>query len=443
MRVAVLGGAGYVGLVTGAGLAALGHTVACADVNEAKVSLLSTGRSPIVEEGMEPLLAAQLAAGRLTFTTDAAGAIAGAGVVLIAVGTPPAPDGQSDLSQVVAVTRQIAQHLTPYAVVVLKSTVPVGTVDLVREILGERHREGEDFDIASNPEFLREGKGLADFFNPDRIVTGAATERPLAVLRELYAPLLAGQAPGQDGPAPLVETSIPTAQMIKYAANAYLATRISFINELAWVCERTGADVEELAHGLGLDPRIGSSYLHPGLGFGGPCLDKDLRALVHVAESHGFQPGLLRAVLERNEGQLEEVASRLRAGLGGLLYNRVIGALGLAFKAGTNDVRDSMAMRLVDRLEREGATVRAHDPEAMDAARAMAPERTYVDDPYAAAEGAHAIAVLTEWPLYQALDLTRLRQRMAGDLVVDTRNVLNPAAVRAAGLTYVGIGRGA
>ncbi|MEK9659301.1 MAG: UDP-glucose/GDP-mannose dehydrogenase family protein [Chloroflexota bacterium] len=443
MRVAVLGGAGYVGLVTGVGLAALGHTVVCADVNSDKFAMLSGGRSPIVEEGMKELLARQLAAGRLTFTTDAASAITGAAVVFIAVGTPPAHDGQSDLSQVVTVALSIAQHLSPYAVVVLKSTVPVGTVDLVREILSERAREGEDFDIAANPEFLREGKGLADFFKPDRIVIGAAAERPLAVLRELYAPLLAGKAPGQSGPATLVETSIPTAQMIKYAANAYLATRISFINELALVCERTGVDVEELTHGLGLDPRIGASYLHPGLGFGGPCLEKDLRALVHVAESHGFQPGLLRAVLERNEGQLEEVASRLRTGLGGLLFNRVIGALGLAFKAGTNDVRDSMAMRLVDRLEREGATVRAHDPEALDAARAVLPGLACVDDPYDVAEGAHALVVLTEWPQYKALDLVRLRARMAGGLLVDTRNLLDPAHVRAAGFTYVGIGRAA
>jgi UDPglucose 6-dehydrogenase len=444
VAVCVVGAAGYVGLVTGVGLAAVGHRVTGVDVNEDAVGQLRRGISPIHEEGLSPLLEAGLRSGTLRFGTDLSEALRTAEVVFIAVGTPSREDGHADLSQVIEVAENLARHLDKYTVIVVKSTVPVGAVELVRSIVGRHRPEGEGFDIVANPEFLREGKGLADFFHPDRIVVGASSDRARGMMRQLYQPILDRRTPWPNprngtNPIPLVETDLASAQMIKYAANSFLAMRISFINEIAALCERVGSDVREVARGLGYDPRIGPGYLEAGLGFGGPCLEKDLRALIRIAEETRYEPRLLRAILDRNDQQLREMVARIKEAVGYLLYRRIVTVFGRAFKAGTNDVRNSLALRLIADLEREGAIVRSYDPLAdLPAGSAHAGEA--LDDPYEAAAGADALVIATDWPEFRELDYARLRARMAQPCIVDGRNLLDARAMRELGFRYVGVG---
>ncbi len=446
MNICVIGGAGYVGLVTGLGLAEIGHRVVNVDSDREQVCRLNGGDSLIYEEGIGHMLRKNLDAGRIRFATELDDAIPDSDVVFIAVGTPSRDDGQADLSAVIQVAQALVRHLHRYRVVVIKSTVPMGTVELVQSILRRECREGEDFDIVCNPEFLREGNGLYDFFCPDRIVIGSCSERAMEMMRAVYEPIVRRQvlfngAPPGTAPVPVVETTIASAQMIKYASNAFLATRVSFINEIAGLCERVGADVREVARGMGYDSRIGHAYLEAGLGFGGPCLEKDLKALIKIAESNSYEPRLLRAVLDRNDRQVQEVVTRLKGMTGYLLYQRIITVFGLAFKPNTNDVRNSVSLKVIGQLEKEGATVRCHDPVALPEARRLAPQRTYFEDPYEAVRNADALLILTDWPQYAELEYGEIRNRMARPCIVDGRNLLDPASMRGLGFSYTGVGR--
>jgi UDPglucose 6-dehydrogenase len=449
MNIGVVGGAGYVGLVTGLGLAEIGHHVINVDLDVLRIGQLNSGQSPIYEDGIEPLLKKNISTGHIRFTTELETAIIPSDVIFIAVGTPSGIDGQADLSQVIQAVEGLVTHLNNYKVIVLKSTVPVGTVDLVRDLLSKTKREGEGFDIVANPEFLREGKGLRDFFYPDRIVVGTHSGKAQSIMRELYKPIIQHEviwipsdgAVSESDHIPLIETDINSAQMIKYASNAFLATRLSFINEIAGLSERVGADIKEVALGMGYDPRIGHSYLNAGLGFGGPCLEKDLLALIKIAERNDYSPILLKSTLERNDKQVETVISKIKELTGNVLYKKIVAVLGLAFKANTNDVRDSMALKIIDRLEREGAVVRAHDPLAIQEAKALRANLICYEDPYDAMELADILLILTEWQSFTELDYSRAKKRMAYPCIVDTRNILDPETIRAKGFTYVGMGR--
>ncbi|MFB6286809.1 MAG: UDP-glucose/GDP-mannose dehydrogenase family protein [Candidatus Bipolaricaulia bacterium] len=454
MNIGVIGGAGYVGLVTGLGFAELGHHVTSVDVNEERIKRLQSGQTPIHEEGLLPVLERNLGDGNIEFSTSFPDAVEGQDVVFIAVGTPAQDDGQADLSQVIEVAERLVDLMESYTVVVIKSTVPVGTVELVQSILNREKAEGMDFDIVSNPEFLREGKGMIDFFYPDRIVVGTRSERAREAMHELYRPLIAGniaettgRAPlpadiaPEERPVPLVETDLASAQMIKYASNAFLATRISFINEIARLCEEVDANINEVARGMGYDPRIGSSYLDAGLGFGGPCLEKDLKALIKIAEANDYEPRLLREVLGRNDQQVREVIGKVKELTGYLLYKKIVAVWGLAFKSGTNDVRNSLAFRVVEALEREGAEVQAHDPMALDEARALHPNIHYFDDPYEAAANADAVVLATDWPQYAELDFDEVKRRMARPAIVDGRNLLDRDMLMTEGFRYLSMGR--
>ena len=457
MRICLLGGTGYVGLITGVGLAELGHRVVNVDIDEMRVSELQAGKTSIYEEGLEPLLRRNLDAGRLRFTTDIPQGVDQSEIVFIAVGTPSQTDGHADLSQVIQVAEEIVLQVNEYKIIVVKSTVPVGTVELVGSILKREKKEGVDFDIVANPEFLREGKGIYDFFYPDRIVIGSRSQLAAQRMKELYAPILSGKVPplpiegptsapshgshGTGGQVPLVETDIASAQMIKYAANAFLATRVSFINEVGGLCERLGADVKEVARGIGYDPRIGHSYLEAGIGFGGPCLEKDLQALIRIAEANSYEPRLLRATHERNEHQVQEVIARVKGLTGNLLYNKHVAIFGLSFKAGTNDVRNSLAVRVLDQLASEGAVVRAYDPVAIPEAKTLRPNVAYCEDPYDAVAQAEALLILTDWPEFRELDYQAIKARMAAPCIVDGRNLLDPLEMRGMGFRYWGPGR--
>ena len=444
--------------ITGLGLAELGHHVVNVDIDAARVDRLNRGDSPIYEEGIGPLLRRHLDSGRIRFTQSLSAGMVDSEVVIIAVGSPAQDDGHADLSAISSVAEDLSEHWDQhsgsgrpeerYRVIAIKSTVPVGTAELVRSIMGRQKQEGEDFDIISNPEFLREGKGLHDFFYPDRIVIGSDSERARAVIKELYEPVIQrhvrfnGEEPPESGPVPVVETSLASAQMIKYASNAFLATRISFINEVAWLCERVGADVKEVAYGMGFDSRIGHAYLDAGLGFGGPCLEKDLRALIKISEASGYDPQLMRSVLDRNQRQVEEVVARVKEAAGDVLYQRVITVFGLAFKPQTNDLRNSMSLEVIQRLKEQGATLRAHDSVALPEARALDPDRAYIDDPYEAVHESDALLILTAWPQYAELDYGRIKERMASPCIIDARNLLEGPLLRALGFSYTGIGRG-
>ncbi len=447
MNLSVVGGAGYVGLVTGVGFAALGHSVVCQDVDEVRINALRTGHHSIYEPDMDRLLRENLARGRLHFTTSLREAIRHGEIVVIAVGTPARANGEADLSQVVHVAEEVAcEARDGYQVIVVKSTVPVGTMELLRTILSQRKVEGKQVDVVANPEFLREGKAFRDFFSPDRIVIGSSSPRALTLVRDLYAPIVRRAVPPDAGgrpdasQVPVIETDLASAQMTKYAANAFLAMRISFINEIAVLCERSGADVRQVVRGLGYDPRIGAAYLSPGLGFGGPCLEKDLHALIKVAEGHQFDPTVLRATLERNAQQTVEVVGKIKRMAGGILNHRLIAVYGLAFKAFTNDLRNSMALRVIHALQTEGANIRVHDPMALPSARAQCPDLMCCDDPYDAAVAADVLVVATEWPEFRELDYARIKAGMRNPCIVDGRNLLDPTELRRLGFRYAGVG---
>ncbi len=444
MRVAIFG-TGYVGLVTGTCLAEVGHEVACVDIDQAKVDGLGQGIIPIYEPGLEPMVKANHAAGRLAFTTEAASAIAHGQVVFIAVGTPPDEDGSADLQYVLAVARTIGRHLAQPAVVVNKSTVPVGTADKVRAaIAGELAARGVEiaFDVVSNPEFLKEGDAVADCMRPDRIVIGADNPDAVAVLRRLYAPFNRNRDR-------VVEMDVRSAELTKYAANAMLATKISFMNEIANIAERVGADIEQVRQGIGSDPRIGWHFIYPGAGYGGSCFPKDVQALARTAAQHGHQAQLLNAVEAVNDGQkghlFELIQRHYDRGEDEGVRGKTFAVWGLAFKPNTDDMRAAPSRRLLAQLWEAGATVRVFDPEAMHEARRVFGERAdlvFCETAYEALEGADALAVITEWKQFRSPDFARLRQTLGDAVVFDGRNIYEPQEIEAAGLAYYGIGRG-
>ncbi len=435
MRIAMIGG-GYVGLVSGACFAEFGVEVAIVEVDPARLAALREGRMPIYEPGLEDLVKSNAAAGRLTFGSDIAEAMQGAEAVFIAVGTPTRRgDGHADLSYVYAAAEQVARAMTGYAVVVTKSTVPVGTGSRIAEII-RTTRPDLAFDVASNPEFLREGNAIGDFMKPDRVVIGAATERARDTMRRLYAPIAATEAP-------ILFTGIETAELTKYAANAFLAMKVTFINEMADLCERTGADVLEVARGIGLDARIGSRFLQPGPGFGGSCFPKDTLALVRIAQEAGAPSRLVETVVAVNDARKSTMAARIIAACGGVVRGKTIAVLGLTFKPETDDMRDSPAIPIVSRLAEDGAAVRVFDPEGLAAAKPLLPPNVvWCHDALDAAQGADATVLVTEWNQFRALSPARLAAAMRGRVLVDLRNIYDPAAMRQAGLTYFGIGRG-
>ena len=427
LPITVVGGAGYVGSITAVGLAHLGHQVTGVDINQERLGLLRRGEAPFLEPGLADLLRASLEAGRLRFTGDLADALP-ARAVFIAVNTPRRDNGEADLSHVIDVASGLGRHLRQYTVVAVKSTVPVGAHHTIRRVLAQLDRhEGTDYDLVANPEFLREGYAVHDFFFPDRVIVGGQSADAVALVRELFEPL----------GAPILETSIENAQMTKYAANAFLAMRVSFANEIANICEHVGADVREVVQGLGYDKRIGHEYLRPGIGFSGPCLPKDLEGLIRLAEDAGYEPFFLKAILEKNEHQRRHILGKVYTLLGTSLYGRTIGVLGLTFKPGTDDVRNSMAPEIVDYLDRRGAVVRTYDP--MVRGNGLAGES--VGSPYEAAAGADLLLLLTPWEEFRTLDYARIAREMRTPNLVDGVNALDPAALRRLGFTYVGVGR--
>jgi UDPglucose 6-dehydrogenase len=428
-------GGGYVGLVSGACFAELGNDVAVVEADAAKLASLRAGGIPIFEPGLDKLVADNVTAGRLSFGDDIAAAVAGADAVFIAVGTPTRRgDGHADLSYVYAAVEQVAKKLTGYTVIVTKSTVPVGTGRRIREILTSV-RPDLDVDVASNPEFLREGSAIGDFMRPDRVVIGAETERAREVLRLLYRPLYLIEAP-------ILFTNLETAELIKYAANSFLAMKVTFINEMADVCERAGADVHDVARGIGLDGRIGKKFLHPGPGFGGSCFPKDTLAMVRIAQDHGAPSRLIEAVVAVNDARKASMAARIVAAAGGSVRGRTIAVLGLTFKPETDDMRDAPSIPIVGRLVEDGATVRAFDPEGMEQAKPMLPPSViYCRSALDAAQDADLLVVVTEWNEFRAIEPQRLREAMRGGLVIDLRNLYEPAAMRGAGFIYCSIGR--
>ena len=438
MRI-VMVGTGYVGLVSGACFSEFGVDVTCIDSDRDKIAALAAGRLPIYEPGLEALVARNVAAGRLRFATELAPAMAAADAVFIAVGTPSRRgDGHADLSYVFAAAEQIARAIAARTVVVTKSTVPVGTGSEVERVIAAARpglAPGVDFDVASNPEFLREGSAIEDFMHPDRVVVGAASEHARAVLGALYRPLFLRETP-------IVLTSRETAELTKYAANAFLAAKITFINEIADLCEKVGADVQEVAKGIGLDRRIGAKFLHPGPGFGGSCFPPDALALARTAREHQVPLHLVETVTAVNEARKAAMAAKVIDACGGSVAAKAIAVLGLTFKPNTDDLRDSPSLVIVPALQKAGATVRAYDPAGMDAARALLPGVAFGSSAYDIAEGAVALVIMTEWNQFRALDLARLRALMARPLMVDLRNVYRPDEVAAAGFDYVGIGRG-
>jgi UDPglucose 6-dehydrogenase len=428
-------GGGYVGLVSGACFAEFGIDVTVVEADAGKLAALHDGRVPIYEPGLDKLVAENVAAGRLAFTGAMAEAVRGAEAVFLAVGTPTRRgDGHADLTYVYAAAEQVARALTGYTVIVTKSTVPVGTGRHIAEIV-RAARPDLDFDVASNPEFLREGNAIGDFMRPDRVVIGAESDRAREVMRQLYRPLYLIEAP-------IVFTAIETAELTKYAANAFLAMKVTFINEIADLCEKVGADVHDVARGIGLDGRIGRKFLHPGPGYGGSCFPKDTLALVRTAQDYGAPSRLVEATVAVNDARKSAMAMRVITACGGSVRGKTIAVLGLTFKPETDDMRDAPSVPIVSRLAGDGATIRAFDPEGMEQARAVLPGSVvYCRDAPDAAAGADALVVITEWNEFRALSPVRLRDAMRGRVLVDLRNVYDPVAMRQAGFDYHGVGR--
>ncbi len=425
-------GVGYVGLVTGVCFADLGNRVVCVDINEKRIENLKRGVMPIYEPGLEELVARNVRAGRLSFTTSYAEGLNDAEFVFIAVGTPEGVDGEADLQYVRMAARSIAELMDHPLIIVNKSTVPVGTGDWVADIISEHHTDdGVDFAVVSNPEFLREGAAISDFMSPDRVVLGSLDLDAAEKVAQLYLPLR----------ATIMITDLRTAEMIKYASNAFLATRISFINEISNICEALGADVKEVATGMGYDKRIGHSFLDAGVGYGGSCFPKDVKALAYMAEIKGRHPQLLRAVMEINHYQRRAVVRKLEDGLGNL-RGKTIGLLGLAFKPNTDDMREAPSIHIARMLQSAGAHVRAYDPVATEVAARTAPDLELAQDPYELAEGCDALVVVTEWNEFKNLDLARIRDLMTHPVLVDGRNIYEPETMNKLGFHYRGVGRG-
>lgn len=432
MHIAVIG-SGYVGLVTGACFAEFGVDVTCVDVDATKISRLSEGVIPIYEPGLEQLVAKNTQAGRLRFTTDIKSAVEQALVIFLAVGTPPKTDGSADLTFIEAAARSIAEHMNGYKVLVTKSTVPVGTGEHLRSLIREHQKKPNNFGIVSNPEFLREGAAIDDFMRPDRVVIGSRDEEAIAIMRDLYRPLYLIETP-------FVITSLEAAEVIKYAANAFLATKISFINEIANLCDRIGCDVHDVARGIGMDRRIGSKFLHPGPGFGGSCFPKDTRALASVARQFKSDSLIVDAVIEVNERQRGAMIPKIEKLAGGL-QGKTVAVLGLSFKPETDDMREAPSIDIIHGLVERGATVRAYDPVATEEAQKVLPEITYAEDEYSAVTGADALVFMTEWNQFRALNMERVRGLMRSPKIADLRNIYEPEAMRELGFDYVGVGR--
>ncbi len=423
-------GTGYVGLVTGACFAEVGHRVVCVDNDAAKVELLRTGGIPIYEPGLEELVRKNVAAGRLSFTTSTAEGVEKSEVVFIAVPTPPLPDGAVDMSFLEKVAREIAGAMTSYKIVVDKSTVPVQTGDKVAETIKRYGKAKVEFDVVSNPEFLREGFAVEDLMRPDRIVIGVRSPRPVAAMKEIYAPFN----------APIIVTDINSAELIKHASNSFLALKISYINAVSVLCEATGANVQEVANGMGMDERIGRRFLQASLGFGGSCFPKDLSAFIKIAEQVGYDFRLLKEVQHINAAQMDRFVKKIVDTLW-VLKAKTIGVLGLAFKQNTDDVRTSPAIELCHRLQKEGAVLRVHDPKAMEKAKALLQDVTFVPEMNAVAEGCDALVIATEWEEFKRLDLERARKALTHPILFDGRNLFDPAEMERLGFIYKSIGR--
>ena len=433
MRVAMIG-TGYVGLVSGACFADFGHDVICVDKDKSKIEQLENGEIPIFEPGLEDLVAKNVEAKRLSFTTDLNDAVPTADAVFIAVGTPSRRgDGFADLSYVYAAAEEIAAAADGYTVVVTKSTVPVGTGREVEEIIRKANPDAE-FSVVSNPEFLREGAAIEDFKRPDRVVVGAQEARAQEVMRELYRPLYLNETP-------IVFTNRATSELIKYAANAFLATKITFINEIADLCEKVGANVQEVAKGIGLDGRIGGKFLHAGPGYGGSCFPKDTLALVRTAQKQGAPVKIVEAVVEINARRKKQMAERIIAACGGSVQGKTIAILGLTFKPNTDDMRDAPSLDIIPALQEAGAKVRAYDPEGMEEAEPLFENVKFCEEPYETLDGADAVALVTEWDVFRALDLPRVKELLKTPIMVDMRNVYDPAQMASRGFDYHSIGR--
>ena len=430
MNICVIG-TGYVGLVTGVVFADLGNEVICVDKLEAKVALLKRGEMPIYEPGLEEMVARNAEEGRLVFTTDLESAVRKSEIIFICVGTPPQPDGSTDMSQVESAARGVAAAMDRYKVIVNKSTVPVGTGDFVREIIEVNRRRNVDFDVVSNPEFLREGSAIQDALNPDRIVIGAPNQVVAMKVLELYAPL----------ERPMIITDVASAEMIKYASNAFLAMKISFANSIANICESVGADVVQVMKGVGQDRRIGSAFLHAGLGYGGSCFPKDSLSLLHTAKSVGYDFPILEATIRTNEEQPKRFVEKISTAIGGFTGKKVA-VLGLAFKANTDDMRDAKSLDVIAAVLAGGGEVVAYDPIAIENCKRIFPQITYVRNAYEAAEGADAVVVVTEWNEFKQINLEKLKGAMKGTQVFDGRNLYDPDKMRRAGFDYAGVGRG-
>lgn len=429
MRITIIG-TGYVGLVTGTCFAELGHRVICVDCDARKVKLLQEGGIPIYEPGLEQLVKKNVASGRLSFTNSTGDGVNQSDVIFIAVPTPPLPDGSVDLSFIEVVARDIAASMTSYKVVVDKSTVPVKTGEKVTETIKRYCKAKVDFDVVSNPEFLREGFAVEDFMKPDRVVIGVASQRPVQAMKEIYAPCN----------APIIVTDINSAELIKHAANSFLALKISYINAISVICEASGANVQEVANGIGMDARIGRRFLDASLGFGGSCFPKDLSAFIKISEQLGYDFGLLKEVQNINARQMERFIKKISDTLW-VLKDKKIGVLGLAFKQNTDDVRLSPAIELCQRLQQEGAILRVHDPKAMEKAKAVLKDVTYVPDMNHVADGCDALVVATEWPEFKKLDLERARKVMTHPILFDGRNLYDPREMEQIGFIYKSIGR--
>ncbi len=432
MHIAVIG-TGYVGLVTGACFAEFGVNVTCVDVDAEKIKMLSEGHIPIYEPGLDQIVSKNTQAGRLHFTTDIRTAVEQALVIFLAVGTPPKEDGSADLRFIDEAARSIAEHMNGYKVIVTKSTVPVGTGEHVRALVKEHQKAKHNFGVVSNPEFLREGAAIDDFMRPDRVVIGSRDEEAVAIMRDLYRPLYLIETP-------IVITSLEAAELTKYAANAFLAAKISFINEIANLCDRIGCDVHDVARAIGMDNRIGRKFLHPGPGYGGSCFPKDTSALLSVARAYDGESLIVEAVVEVNRRQRQAMVEKIEK-LVGDLKGKTVAVLGLSFKPETDDMREAPALDIINALVERGAKVRAYDPVAIPQARKVLPEIEYAEDEYAAVEGSDALVFMTEWNQFRALNMERIRELMRTPRIADLRNIYEPAAMRELGFNYVGVGR--
>lgn len=437
MNVAIIG-SGYVGLVTGTCLAEIGHYVICVDNDEEKIEVLKKGEIPIYEPQLEKLVKKNMAKERLSFSTSIKEGVSRAKVIFIAVGTPPKENGEADLSSVEKVCSQIARNMKEYKLIVEKSTVPVQTGQWIKRLF-RVNNSFSDFDIASNPEFLREGTAVHDFLNPDRIVIGVETERAASILKELYSPIINQKSKGSDS-VPLMIVDLETAELIKHASNSFLTTKISFINAVADICEKTGADIEKVAEGMGYDPRIGASFLKAGIGFGGFCFPKDLQAFIRIAEKLNYNFALLKEVEKINKNRPKILLDKIEKALG-TVEGKTIGILGLAFKPNTDDIRLAPSIEIISLLQKKKAQIKVYDPVAMDKAKEILKNVEYGGDPYEVARGSNALVIVTEWEEFQTIDLERIRDLMINPLVVDGRNIYEPEKMKELGFTYESIGR--